>query len=62
MKREKLIEWLKEMKANNSSIFLIEYKDNNTKEFYKEYHKGKQNILEIVENEKNDILLIDRIS
>lgn len=62
MEREKLIEWLKEMEADKSSIFLIEYKDNTTKEYYTEYYKGKDSILEIVKNEKNNILLIDRIS
>lgn len=62
MKREKLVKWLKEMKADESSIFSIEYKDNNTKEYYRECYKGKDSILEIVKNEKNDILSIDRIS
>lgn len=62
MEREKIIEWLKEMGANESSIFSIEYIDNNTKEYYREYYKGKDSILEIVKNEKNNILSIDRIS
>ena len=31
MEREKLIEWLKEMEADKSSIFSIEYIDNKQK-------------------------------